>query len=291
MYVNSGYMNGSRIDFKDKSHPLIVGSCGTYHLYKHPRLPTWRPKGRIDFQLLYIAAGKAHFYFKNDKEDEIVTAGHMVLYRPREMQKYVYYCVDQTEVYWVHFTGSEVKNILRQYGIPSKGHVFYTGTSPDYQWIFRQMILELQMCRPNYEELLSLLLRHIFLLINRHIKEGNKATSYMLEETERATRYFNENYNKPISIEEYALSRHVSACWFIRKFKYYTGISPMQYVLSIRIANAQNLLETTSYTVAEIADIIGYDNPLYFSRLFKKQLGMSPTEYRKKQTAQMNVTL
>ena len=60
---------------------------------------------------------------------------------------------------------------------------------------------------------------------------------------------------------------------------------PMQYILSIRIANAQNLLETTAYTVSEIAAIVGYDNPLYFSRLFKKQLGMSPTEYRKRQAA------
>lgn len=285
MYINSGYLNNSRLDFKDKTRPLVVGSCGTYHLYTRPKLPTYRPKGRIDYQLLYVAAGKAYFYFNDHgKEKEtVVTAGHMILYRPKEMQKYVYYGVDQTEVYWVHFTGSNVTNILREYEIPSTDHVFYTGTSPEYQWLFRQMIQELQMCRPNYEELLTLLLRHIFLLINRQIKEGHRATSYMLEETERATRYFNEHYNLPISIDDYAQSRHISACWFIRQFKHYTGITPMQYILSIRIANAQNLLETTSYTISEIASIVGYDNPLYFSRLFKKQLGVSPKEYRKKQ--------
>ena len=43
MYINSAYLNNSLIDFKDKSRPLIVGSCGTYHLYTHPRLPTHRP--------------------------------------------------------------------------------------------------------------------------------------------------------------------------------------------------------------------------------------------------------
>ena len=64
MYVNSAYLNNSLIDFMDKSKPLIVGSCGTYHLFTHPRLPTYRPKGRLDFQILYIASGKAHFYFK-----------------------------------------------------------------------------------------------------------------------------------------------------------------------------------------------------------------------------------
>ena len=65
--------------------------CGTYKLYTRPKLPTWRPRGRLDFQLLYIAAGKAHFHFDNNDEATIVHAGHMVLYRPKEPQKYEYY--------------------------------------------------------------------------------------------------------------------------------------------------------------------------------------------------------
>ena len=54
----------------------------------------------------------------------------------------------------------------------------------------------------------------------------------------------------------------------------------MQYIVSIRITNAQVLLETTDYNVTEIGNIVGYDNPLYFSRIFKKQKGVSPSEYR-----------
>jgi len=286
MYINSGYRNNSRVDFKDKSKPLIVGSSGTYQLLTRPKLPTWRPKGRVDYQLLYIAAGKAYFYFGEEEEEQLVTAGHMVLYKPREPQKYIYYGKDQTKVYWVHFTGSEVKNILKYYNIPLSEHVFFTGTSPNYQWLFQQMIQELQMCRPWYEDLLSMLLRHIFLLINRQTKEGHKSNTYAQEEVERATQYFNEHYNTPISIEEYAASRHMSTCWFIRNFKQYTKMTPLQYILSIRIANAQSLLETTLYSMTEIASIVGYDNPLYFSRIFKKQTGLSPSEYRKNAPAQ-----
>ena len=69
MYINAAYLNNSLIDFKDKSKPLVVGSCGTYRLYKHPRLPTHRPRGRLDFQILYIASGKVHFYFDNSETD------------------------------------------------------------------------------------------------------------------------------------------------------------------------------------------------------------------------------
>ena len=55
----------------------------------------------------------------------------------------------------------------------------------------------------------------------------------------------------------------------------------MKYILDIRIRNAQTLLETTDYSVANIASMIGYDNPMYFSRMFRKAKGMSPAKYRK----------
>ncbi|MBO5484627.1 MAG: helix-turn-helix transcriptional regulator [Lachnospiraceae bacterium] len=280
MYINSAYFNNSRIDFKDKSRPLIVGSCGTYRLYTQPKLPTYRPRGRIDYQLLYVVGGKAHFFF--DGKEEIVTAGHMVIYRPKEVQKYVYYGKDQTEVYWVHFTGSDVKNILRRYGITDDTRVFYIGSALEYQNLFRMMIQELQMCREDYQELLSMMLRHLFILIHRQRSSSKKiGNGFIIEEIDLALTYFNEHYNKDISIEEYAASRHMSTSWFIRNFKKYTGSTPMQHILSIRISNAESLLETTEYNMTEISSIVGYDNPLYFSRIFKKQKGLSPSEYRK----------
>lgn len=281
MYMNSAYWHNTLIDFKDKKHPLFVGSCGTYHLFTKPKLPTHRPRGRLDFQLLYVASGKTHFFFNG--VEEIVTAGHMVIYRPKEEQKYYYYGVDQPEVYWVHFTGNNVKNILRQYGIADSAHVIYTGTSLEYKRIFIQMIQELQMCRENYEEFLVLLLRQIFIMIERQAARPPKTKNSFLEnEIEAAVKHFHEHYNTAISIEDYAASRGMSTSWFIRNFKEFTGSTPMQYILSIRIANAQNLLETTEYNVMEIGNIVGYDNPLYFSRLFKKQNGVSPSEFRKR---------
>lgn len=280
MYIHSAYLNNSLLDFKDTSKPLIVGSCGTYHLYTKTKLPTYRPKGRLDFQMLYVASGKGHFFFNG--EEKIVSAGHMVFYRPKETQKYVYYGTDQTEVYWVHFTGSKVKDIMRKYGISDDMHILYAGISLEYVKIFKQMISELQQCQDYSEEILPMLLQQLFILLYRYTtKEHKLKNDYLETEMELAMKFFNENYNTPINIDAYAASRGMSISWFIRNFKKYTTTTPMQYIVSLRITNAQILLETTNYNVTEIANIVGYDNPLYFSRIFKKYKGVSPSEYRK----------
>ena len=211
MYINSGYLHNSLLDFKDKTRPLVVGSCGTYRLIHQPRLPTYRPRGRIDYQLLYIAAGKGHFFF--DNKEQIIEAGHMILYKPREMQKYVYYGTDQTEVYWVHFTGSNVKNILKEYGLFETGRVIQTGNSPEYHQIFRKMIQELQLTKPHYEEYLSILLRELFLLVSRQAPVGTAQNQILQKEMEAATQFFNEHFTENISVEDYALSRHMSTCY------------------------------------------------------------------------------
>lgn len=78
----------------------------------------------------------------------------MVLYRPKEEQRYYYYGADQTEVYWVHFTGNNVKNILRKYGISDNTRIIYTGISIEYKNLFMSMIEELNLQRISYEEML-----------------------------------------------------------------------------------------------------------------------------------------
>lgn len=279
MYINSGYLNNSRTDFKDNSTPLVVGSCGTYRLKTRPKLPTYWQKGRRDYQILYVANGKTHFWF--DGKEEIVSAGHMVLYKPEEIQKYVYYLEDNPEVFWIHFTGSDVKNILAYHGISLDEHVFYCGVLPDYKALFRKIIQELQLCRYGYEDYIASLFNDILLLVDRQQHEQKKATGNVQEQIERAAAYFNENYNTKISIDDYAESLHISTNWFIHNFKQYAGMSPAQYILSLRMVNAQSLLERTTYNIKEISEIVGYENPLYFSRVFKKEIGKSPAQYRK----------
>lgn len=280
LYVNSGYLFNSRVPFREKKLPLRILSAGTYKLYSVPRLPTMRPRGRVDWQIIYIAAGKGHFIL--DGKEVIVPAGSMVLFQPKQVQDYFYFGKDKTQVWFVHFTGREVRNILRHYEIPTDGYILHTGISREYEDLFRRMRDELVRCSWGYEEMLTYLFRELLMTMHRRMTENApRVSGFIQDEIDRARAFFDEHYNEEISIEQYAVSRNMSTSWFNRSFRSAVGTSPMQYILDVRIRNAQTLLETTDYSVGNIAALVGYENPMYFSRLFRKAKGLSPSKYRK----------
>jgi len=284
MYINSAYLNsvpGERINTEqalvNTEQPLLVTACGTYRLKHQPLLYTYRPNGRSDYQILYVASGKTHFFF--DGVQQIIPAGNIVVFRPDEPQLYKYFGEDQPEVYWVHFTGFEAEKYLRDYNLWDTRVISVTPSS-NWKRLFRHMIQELQLRKDLYPELLVNYLKELILLLHRQVLESNLTSKKSNPTIEQAIRFFNENYAADIQMNEYAKEHHLSISWFTRCFKQYTGLPPTQYLLSLRIQNAQSLLENSTYNISEIASMVGFHDPLYFSRLFKKQVGVSPEHYR-----------
>ncbi len=283
VYINSAYLGRTDEDIVSLSKPIIITAVGCSRIDKKRVVKTVRTAGRGDYQLIYVSAGCV--YFKFDGCEKIIQKGNMVIFRPYEPQLYDLYSADNPEIYWVHFTGAEVEQILDSYGLSKNQSFFLSGNSPDYEWYFSQMIRELRFKRTNYEKFLNMDLHHILLMVNRYIQEENNVGRAMLDEISRALHYFDEHYNRTIVIEEYAKSRAMTANWFIQNFRKITKLTPMQYIVSLRITSAKNLIDNTDYNITQISETVGYDNSMYFSRIFKKHTGMSPTEYRKRNTS------
>lgn len=280
MYTDSAYLYTRLSMEKDKSKPLIVTSCGVYKLIKRPVLPTFRPKGRLDYQILYIASGKAHFFIEG--KEQVLSSGHMVIYHPKEEQRYYYYIEESPEVYWLHFTGYDVKNILKTFGIDSKTHILSVGNHLEYKQFFLRIIQELSMRKYGFSEVTIKYFELLMILIHRNMEES--FTSFhpftYMDEMNQAVSYFHEHYQEEISIIDYAKKQNMSVSYFIKNFKEYTGTTPNKYLISLRMKNAESLLQETDDTITEIAATLGYDNPLYFSRIFTHYIGCSPKEFR-----------
>lgn len=93
-------------------------------------------------------------------------------------------------------------------------------------------------------------------------------------------RYLKEHYNEDIKIEEVAEKWEISSRYVRKYFAEEIGMSCMDYLTVMRINKAKELLWETKKSVTDIAMETGYGTPQYFSRMFKKQVGMSPSEYR-----------
>ncbi len=153
----------------------------------------------------------------------------------------------------------------------------------EYKRLFLSMIQELELPKEDYEEMLIHYLMTPLINIHRVILSKPKKRNLLnMDEMDKAAQYFRSNYNKSIDIEDYAHSHNMSVSWFIQNFKQYASTTPAQYIQTLRISNARTLLETTNYNITEISNLVGYENPLYFSRFFRKQCGMSPSQFRKK---------
>jgi AraC-like DNA-binding protein/quercetin dioxygenase-like cupin family protein len=104
--------------------------------------------------------------------------------------------------------------------------------------------------------------------------------------TDKAIQFMQDNLANPVTLDNIAQSAHLSVSFFCRKFKQDTGYAPIEYFNHLRIQRACQLLHFSNLRVNEVATQLGMDDPFYFSRLFKKQMGVSPAEYRKSEGIQ-----
>ncbi|MGE4549278.1 MAG: AraC family transcriptional regulator [Intestinibacillus sp.] len=98
---------------------------------------------------------------------------------------------------------------------------------------------------------------------------------------QRIKQYIDENYLKNLTLTSISEYLGISPYYLSRLLKERTGYSPMQYIINRRMGEAQNLLIDTDDSITRVAERVGYDNPNYFNLLFKKNIGVTPGQYRK----------
>lgn len=284
MFLNYGNSpSNTPHGYMDKTITLEISSCGIYQLSASDKiLETCRPKGRSDYQLLYIASGKGYFFASPEALPKVLQAGTMFLYHPYEFQKYECHGEDNTCIYWIHFTGNGIAELFQKYYLDEEKHIFTSGTESFYALAFDQIILELQLRKEFYRESTALLLSHIIMIVGRYNIEASHSKQLLPDNINDAINFISEHFQENIVIEDYIKRLNCSASTFFRNFKNYTGMTPLQFLLQKRMNYAKKLLETTNLPVSEITAKVGYENPLYFSRLFHKHTKLSPSRYRQK---------
>jgi AraC-like DNA-binding protein len=110
---------------------------------------------------------------------------------------------------------------------------------------------------------------------------GKRLGSEAQRVARRAMAYIHERYAEPVSREQMARDLNVNERYLTRCFGQETGLTPIAYLNRYRVAQARSLLDRGSLSVTEIALACGFSDSSYFGRVFQKEVGLSPTEYRR----------
>lgn len=145
-------------------------------------------------------------------------------------------------------------------------------------------IIEIYQTNPNNAPLLTALRLTEFLstlsLIPSSEVFANTTDSKLPNLLRNALSLVQQSYDKKLSTEELAAYCHISPQHLIRLFKNHLGVTPLQYITKNKMSSAIEMLRQSELSIKEIAYALGYDTPSYFTRLFTKEIGSSPSEIR-----------
>jgi AraC-like DNA-binding protein len=239
-----------------------------------------REKGCDDFILIYCLEGKG--YYSTAMGNYQLTANQFFILPPHQFHNYQADLNDPWTIYWVHFSSSKLPELGQEYDLEK----FVTPSDI----LFNQKILDtwnemyVSMAQEYSRESIGYANLCLYHFISYFIFPSNtqKLLQQMQKEDplDRSISFMKANIHKQLSVEEIARQLHYSPSHYASLFKKKMGLSPIEYFIRMKIHYACQLLSQRELIIKEIANKIGYDDPYYFSRIFKKVTGKSPEQYK-----------
>lgn len=165
-------------------------------------------------------------------------------------------------------------------------HLSFRQSKGDILTPLRSILEETQEQAPGYEQACQGLLSVVLIRLARRI--GFPVTTARHQTASRestaARRYIDNHYRENLTLDTLAEAVHISKFHLSHMFSREYGVSPISYMLQLRLQECRELLRTTDYSVAQVARMTGFSSPSYFSQRFRAAVGMTPVAYRQKYT-------
>ena len=253
-------------------YPLAIG------FYEKASNHQMSRKRHDDHLLIYCFAGQG--YLETECWSGKINAGQVVLLPSGVSHRYYADKQDPWSVYWAHFSGMKAGDYISHMDYNEQQPTVFVGHSPI---LIAQFRAALNAASHAYNTVslvyaanaIKQILTYVAKLINDSSTEVAKGIDLDMIQT-----LMLQNLDKALSLESLAKQANLSKYHFSKKYKQQTGYSPIQHFLKMKVEYARYLLETSDSSVQEIADKVGYNDALYFSRLFKKVEGIAPHLYR-----------
>ncbi|MDO4548474.1 MAG: AraC family transcriptional regulator [Clostridia bacterium] len=250
---------------------LYVCTVG-YERYSQQYL--WGPGSRPYYLMHYVASGSGVCEVGGEKHT--IERGDAFICYPDCQFSVKSDASSRWEYYWVGFSGSEANVLVGRLGFSRTSPVIQIGT----EQVYRQLYMDIFTERGPALSHSTAMTGRLYLLFS-HLLEKTGEKGDVGDKFQLALDYINDNFGKKLTPNDVCRATGVSGSWLYRLFMKRMGISPGKYIAVNRIDASTMFLINTRMTISEIAYKVGYDDPLYYSRVFKQMMGLSPSEYRK----------
>ena len=237
---------------------------------------SWGPGVRNHYLLHHVISGKGVFLMDNQRYE--LSAGDTFMVYPNISIQYFADSKDPWEYIWVGFDGVDAKHLVEQTDFFLQSPVLRGEYSAE---IYKLM----ENIYENYGTGMwrsAAITGHLYLLLSFLLENAHQVPNPRTANNDCArcvANYIMTHFEQPITVEELADFAAVSHSSLYRSFKRRFQMSPKRFLLEYRIERACVLLTESSYSIQEISNSVGFEDPFYFSRAFKAIKGVSPRQY------------
>lgn len=248
-----------------------------------------RENGSSEYILIYCVEGHGRIKIKSNTHT-IIPNSYFII--PANIA-HEYWADKQNpwSIYWIHFTGKTATDLFKKYCrknsskrddfTPNVVELPFEEQRINYFNGFNSLLesgYSTEIIEYVNISLWQLLASFIYNDFYSEIRHQNNGT-YIVDS---AIQYMQDHIDQSITVEELANHLNYSTSYLYSLFKKDTGYSPISYFNYLKVQEACKYLSFTDMSIKEISFTLGFTDPFYFSRLFKKMMNLSPTQYREK---------
>ena len=211
-----------------------------------------------------------------------VREGDLLVVPPCEPHRYGADTERPWTIFWFHVIGEDVRLLLPELGVLSENPVLHLGDDPQLIALFEDLLDLLEHGYAPFQLMhASRMLGYLMSLMIRRARENWRVAPDAKQKITYSINYMKQHLDKPLRLATIASVAGYTQSYFNVLFRQETGYSCMDYLTQLRVHQACQWLDTTTWPIKTIAAKLGYEDPLYFSRAFRSIRRVSPKEYRR----------